>query len=115
MAMRQPEPWLYTRCRKIGEPEPSHFSRLDVNQVFMYDRSDWTIKPGEGFYDTANLCRDCHTGGSWMYCQCIKADGNFTETSIDLNLHVSNINGRLCSSSYCGDNEGPTAPIDGVW
>ncbi|OIW31423.1 hypothetical protein CONLIGDRAFT_701256 [Coniochaeta ligniaria NRRL 30616] len=115
ITMRQPEPWLFTRCRKIHDESPTTVARFDLSKAFRYDRSDWTIKPGDGLYDNGNGCKDCHTGGSWMYCQCPQADGNFTVASIDLNDHISNINGTLCSSSYCGDHEAPTAPIQGVW
>jgi len=115
--MRQPEPWLFTRCRRINErrPAPTLMARFDLSKAFMYDRSDWSIKPGEGLYDDGNGCRDCHVEGSWMHCHCVKVDGKFNETSIDLNLHISNINGTLCSSSYCGDHEGPLTPIQGTW
>ncbi|KAH8908267.1 hypothetical protein BR93DRAFT_927310 [Coniochaeta sp. PMI_546] len=115
MAMRQPEPWLFTRCRRIHEKNPTLVARFDLSKAFKYDHEDWTIKPGEGLYDDGRGCKDCHTDGSWMFCECSQGDGNFTEKSIDLNEHISNINGTLCSSSYCGDYEGPTAPIEGVW
>jgi hypothetical protein len=113
MAMRQPEPWLFTRCQRIHDDNPTLIARFDLSKAFTYDREDRTIKPGDGLYDDGQGCKDCHTGGSLMYCQCSQADGNFTEKSIDLNEHISNINGTLCSSSNCGDHEGPTAPIQG--
>lgn len=113
LAMRQPEPWLFTRCHRTNDDNPMLIARFDLSMAFMYDRNDWSIKPGDGLYDDG--CKDCHTGGSWMYCQCPQADGTMAEKSIDLNEHISNINGTLCSSSYCGDHEAPTAPIKGLW
>jgi hypothetical protein len=115
ISMRQPEPWLFTRCRRVNELKPTLIARFDLSKAFMYDRNDWTIKPGDGLYDDGNGCNDCHIEDTWMYCRCSQPGGNFTGKSIDLNEHISNINGTLCSSSYCGDHQGPTAPITGMW
>lgn len=115
ITMRQPEPWLFTRCRKAHDVDASTVARFDLSQAFTYDRGDWTIKPGNGLYDDGNGCKDCQMEGSLLYCQCPQPGVNFTEKFIDLNEHISNINGTLCSSSYCGDQEGPTAPISGTW
>lgn len=61
---RQPEPWVYTRCRRAHEADAGLAARFDLSQAFAYDRSDWTIKPGSGLYDGGNGCKDCSTGAA---------------------------------------------------
>ncbi|KAB5517373.1 hypothetical protein GE09DRAFT_1230992 [Coniochaeta sp. 2T2.1] len=117
ITLRWPEPWMYAYCRRNHDEHPKQRTRYDLNRTVMHDINDWSLKLGSGIADSIlnGECFACQLDGSSFSCNCTIPGccNNRTRKYIDLNSHIANVNGTLCSNTSCGDHHGPMAPITG--